>query len=95
MLNENLNVSRAAFKVGYESPSQFGREYSRFFGVAPKRDIAALRTRLLRREVPRLGVELPRFQAMRLHQRVRLRPKQSLVPRERLSTCIDRLNLPP
>lgn len=43
MLNEHLDVSRAAFKVGYESPSQFSREYSRFFGVAPKRDIAALR----------------------------------------------------
>lgn len=43
MLNEHLDVSRAAFKVGYESPSQFSREYSRFFGVAPKRDIVALR----------------------------------------------------
>lgn len=43
MLNEHLDVSRAAFKVGYESASQFSREYSRLFGVAPKRDIAALR----------------------------------------------------
>lgn len=43
MLNDHLDVSRAAFKVGYESPSQFSREYSRFFGVAPKRDIAMLR----------------------------------------------------
>ena len=43
MLNEHLDVSRAAFKVGYESPSQFSREYSRLFGVAPKRDIATLR----------------------------------------------------
>jgi AraC-like DNA-binding protein len=42
-LNEHLDVSRDAFKVGYESPSQFSREYSRFFGVVPKRDIAALR----------------------------------------------------
>ena len=43
MLNEHLDVSSAAFKVGYESPSQFSREYSRLFGVPPKRDIAALR----------------------------------------------------
>jgi AraC-like DNA-binding protein len=43
MLNEHLDVSSAAFKVGYESPSQFSREYSRLFGVPPKRDIAELR----------------------------------------------------
>jgi AraC-like DNA-binding protein len=43
MLNEHQDVSSAAYKVGYESPSQFSREYSRLFGVAPKRDIAALR----------------------------------------------------
>ena len=43
MLNEHLDVSSAAFKVGYESPSQFSREYSRLFGVPPKRDIATLR----------------------------------------------------
>jgi len=43
MLNEHQDVSRAAFKVGYESPSQFSREYSRLFGAPPKRDIAALR----------------------------------------------------
>ncbi len=45
MLNEHQDVSRAAFQVGYESPSQFSREYSRLFGVPPKRDIAALRGR--------------------------------------------------
>jgi len=43
MLNEHLDVSSAAYKVGYESPSQFSREYSRLFEVPPKRDIAALR----------------------------------------------------
>ena len=43
MLNEYLDVASAAFKVGYESPSQFSREYSRLYGVPPKRDIAALR----------------------------------------------------
>ncbi|NVZ83317.1 AraC family transcriptional regulator [Pseudomonas yamanorum] len=43
MLNEHQDVSSAAFKVGYESPSQFSREYSRLFGVAPKLDISLLR----------------------------------------------------
>lgn len=46
MLNEHLDVSSAAFKVGYESPSQFSREYSRLFGVPPKRNIEALRGKL-------------------------------------------------
>lgn len=45
MLNEHRDVSTAAFEVGYESPSQFSREYSRMFGAAPKRDITALRER--------------------------------------------------
>ncbi|WP_434705580.1 AraC family transcriptional regulator [Pseudomonas sp. Z1-12] len=43
MLNEHVDVASAAFKVGYESPSQFSREYARLFGAPPKRDIAALR----------------------------------------------------
>ena len=41
MLNEGLDASSAAFEVGYESPSQFSREYSRFFGQPPMRDIKA------------------------------------------------------
>lgn len=43
MLNEHLDASSAGFQVGYESPSQFSREYSRLFGTPPKRDIEALR----------------------------------------------------
>lgn len=43
MLNENLDAATAAFKVGYESPSQFSREYGRQFGAPPKRDIGELR----------------------------------------------------
>lgn len=43
MLSERLDVSRAAFAVGYESPSQFSREYGRMFGSAPRSDIASLR----------------------------------------------------
>lgn len=45
MLSEQLDVSRAAFAVGYESPSQFSREYGRLFGAAPRRDIAQMRGR--------------------------------------------------
>jgi transcriptional regulator GlxA family with amidase domain len=33
------DVSAAAYRVGYESPSQFSREYSRLFGTAPSRDV--------------------------------------------------------
>lgn len=43
MLNENMDAAGAAFHVGYESPSQFSREYSRHFGTPPKRDIQAMR----------------------------------------------------
>jgi transcriptional regulator GlxA family with amidase domain len=42
MLTERIDASRAAFKVGYESPSQFNREYSRLFGAPPMRDIKNL-----------------------------------------------------
>lgn len=38
MVMEDANVAEAAYQVGYESVSQFSREYSRTFGVAPKRD---------------------------------------------------------
>ena len=43
MLTEELDAASAAFEVGYESPSQFNREYKRFFGQPPIRDIQALR----------------------------------------------------
>lgn len=36
---ENLPVAMAAFQVGYESPSQFSREYKRCFGVSPKESL--------------------------------------------------------
>lgn len=39
MVMEYANVAEAAYQVGYESASQFSREYSRMFGVAPKRDV--------------------------------------------------------
>ena len=42
MMAEHFDASRAAFEVGYESPSQFSREYSRLFGAPPLRDIKNL-----------------------------------------------------
>ena len=39
MLTNHLDAASAAFEVGYESPSQFNREYSRMFGAPPLRDI--------------------------------------------------------
>jgi AraC-like DNA-binding protein len=41
MLNGGLDAASAAFEVGYESASQFNREYSRFFGQPPMRDVRA------------------------------------------------------
>ncbi|MFO1013488.1 MAG: AraC family transcriptional regulator [Caulobacteraceae bacterium] len=43
MLTAAANVETAAFTVGYESPSQFSREYARMFGAPPKRDVGQLR----------------------------------------------------
>ncbi|KXU34078.1 AraC family transcriptional regulator [Cephaloticoccus primus] len=43
MLNEQLDAATASYQVGYESPSQFSREYRRLFGAPPKRNILALR----------------------------------------------------
>ena len=43
MLSEGLDASAAGYRVGYESPSQFSREYSRQFGAPPVRDLARLR----------------------------------------------------
>lgn len=43
MLMDGIDATTAAYEVGYESVSQFNREYSRFFGQPPMRDIKALR----------------------------------------------------
>jgi AraC-like DNA-binding protein len=43
MLTERLEAATAAFQVGYESPSQFSREYRRVFGAPPLHDITSLR----------------------------------------------------
>jgi AraC-like DNA-binding protein len=44
MLVDGLDAASAAFEVGYESASQFNREYSRLFGQPPMRDIRTLRS---------------------------------------------------
>jgi AraC-like DNA-binding protein len=43
MLGNGLDAAEAAFRVGYESPSQFSREYRRLFGTPPRRDVSALK----------------------------------------------------
>ena len=43
MIDESANVETAAFRVGYESPSQFSREYLRMFGAPPRRDVVELK----------------------------------------------------
>lgn len=43
ILTENLDAVTTTFKVGYESSSQFNREYSRMFGHPPVRDIKIFR----------------------------------------------------
>lgn len=43
MLGEHLDATTASVYVGYESASQFSREYSRLFGAPPARDIAQIR----------------------------------------------------
>jgi len=43
MLVDGMDATSAAYEVGYESVSQFNREYSRFFRQPPLRDVKALR----------------------------------------------------
>lgn len=43
MLSEQVDAATAGHRVGYDSQSQFNREYSRFFGSPPARDIKRLR----------------------------------------------------
>lgn len=43
MVQEGHDAASASFEVGYESPSQFSREYSRLFGASPRRDVDGVR----------------------------------------------------
>jgi AraC-like DNA-binding protein len=44
MLAEGIDAANAGHRVGYDSPSQFSREYARLFGAPPLRDVARLKT---------------------------------------------------
>ena len=46
MLGEDLDAASAGFRVGYEDPSYFSRDYKKLFGSPPQRDIVSLRSRL-------------------------------------------------
>jgi AraC-like DNA-binding protein len=48
MLGEDLDASNAGFRVGYENPSSFSREYKKLFGGPSQRDIARIRSNLER-----------------------------------------------
>jgi AraC-like DNA-binding protein len=43
MFIERMDVGSAGYSVGYQSPSQFSREYSRLYGLSPLRDASAAR----------------------------------------------------
>ena len=44
MLSENLDAANAAYEVGYESASQFNREYKRMFGTPPKTNVNQMKS---------------------------------------------------
>ncbi|HWQ36630.1 MAG TPA: AraC family transcriptional regulator [Blastocatellia bacterium] len=46
MLGEDLDAASAGFRVGYEDPAYFSRDYKKLFGAPPQRDIARLRSYL-------------------------------------------------
>src|SRR6185369_7820919 len=46
MLGEDLDAASAGFRVGYEDPSYFSRDYKKLFGSPPQRDIVSLRSNL-------------------------------------------------
>lgn len=48
MLQGGIDAATACYRVGYESPSQFSREYSRFFGASPRNNLAKLRAQVTR-----------------------------------------------
>ncbi|WP_211326595.1 AraC family transcriptional regulator [Paenibacillus flagellatus] len=50
LLAESLEAADAAFRVGYESPTQFSREYARMFGLPPISDVQSVRGALLASE---------------------------------------------
>lgn len=43
LLSENADAASTAYRVGYQSVSQFNREYARMFGAPPIRDVEGIR----------------------------------------------------
>ena len=74
MLNESLDAGSAGGRVGYESPSQFSREYSRLFGAPPQRDVTRMRL------APVAGASNPRQTLARSAARGRGPRRQSTRP---------------
>ena len=74
MLNENLDAGNAGGRVGYESPSQFSREYRRLFGAPPQRDVSRMRL------APNGGDSNPRQTPARSAARGRVPRRQSNPP---------------
>ena len=48
MMSGKVNVEKAAYEVGYESSSQFNREYKRMFGVPPKANVKRIKQSILK-----------------------------------------------
>lgn len=46
LISQSVNASSVAYDIGYESASQFTREYARFFGLPPAKDAAQIRERI-------------------------------------------------
>lgn len=57
MISSAVNAQAASFQVGYESTSQFTREYTRMFGVSPKRDAKQMQS-VLKEDLVSAGAEL-------------------------------------
>jgi AraC-like DNA-binding protein len=56
LLSESADAASVGFRVGYESPSQFSREYRRMFGAPPGRDINRVRKELISRPSSGVGI---------------------------------------
>jgi AraC-like DNA-binding protein len=57
LLAESLDAAEAGYRVGYESPSQFSREYRRMYGAPPRKDIAALRSDAAPMDLPEYNLQ--------------------------------------
>ena len=68
------NVAEVGYRVGYESPSQFSREYRRLFGAPPQRDVSRMRL------APVGGDSNPRQTLARSAARARVPSRQSSPP---------------